>query len=125
MENEVKENLNSTNQSVGASNNKSYKTHFIVTLIILIGLIVYMTFFSNGIRNLEKSSKRPVPETSTGEIKTTIITKDNEKIEVTSTKDENGNEKIEASTTITDGNMSINFNSYAKEGEENVQVNIE
>ena len=59
------------------------------------------------------------------EIKTTIITKDNEKIEVTSKKDENGNEKIEASTTISDGNMSINLNSNAKEGEENVQINIE
>ncbi len=125
MENEVKENLNSSNQSVGASNNKSYKTHFIVTLIILIGLIVYMTFFSNGIRSLEKSPQRPVPETSTGEIKVDITTNDGRQIEVTSNKDEKGNEEIKASTTIVDGNMSINLNSDVKEGEENVQVNVE
>ena len=125
MENEVKENPNSSSQSVVVSNNKSYKIHFIVTLIILIGLIVYMTFFSNGIRNLDKSPQRPVPEFSTGEIKATITTNDGRQIEVTSNKDEKGKEDIKASTTITDGNMSINLNSNVKEGEENVQVNIE
>ena len=124
MDKEIKENNNSDTQNKEAYN-KSYKTHFIVTLIILIGLILYMTFFSNGIRNLEKSPQRPVPETSTGEIKVDITTNDGRQIEVTSNKDEKGNEEIKASTTIVDENMSINLNSDVKEGEENVQVNIE
>ncbi len=71
------------------------------------------------------SPKRPVPEFSTGEIKATITTNDGRQLEVISNKDEEGKEKIESSTTITDGNMSINLNSNVKEGEENVQVNIE
>ncbi len=124
MDEEIKGN-NKSDTQIKVVCNKSYKTHFIVTLIILIGLILYMTFFSNGIRNLEKSQKRPVPETSTGEIKVDITTNDGRQIEVTSNKDEKGNEEIKASTTIVNGNMSINLNSDVKEGEENVQVNVE
>ena len=125
MENEVKENNNSSVQPEKTTVNKSYKTHFIVTLIILIGLVIYTFSSSKGVRDLPLSPKRPVPEFSTGEIKATITTNDGRQIEVTSNKDEKGKEEIKASTTIVDGNMSIKINSERKEGEPNVQVNVE
>ena len=119
-----KENSNSNTQNVNINNNKSYKTHFVVTLIILIGLIVYMVFFSESSRDLKFSIKRPVPDFSTGEIKTTVVTKDGVTIEVTSKKDEKGNEEIKAKT-IQDGGMVIKLDSNDKEGEKNVQVNVD
>jgi hypothetical protein len=47
MDNDVKEGSSSDVQPVTV-NSKSYKTHFIVTLIILIGLVIYFFFLFKG-----------------------------------------------------------------------------
>lgn len=74
--------------------------------------------------NMMTSPKRPVPETSTGEIKITLITNDGFQIELKINKDEKGNEKIKTSTSKIDDEMSEKINSNFNE-EEKVQINID
>lgn len=99
---------------------------YLKEVIIYSGEKIYELYFKDDeILNIDMmtSPKRLVSETSIGEIKITLITKDGFLIELKSNKDEKGNEKIKTSTSKIDDEKSEKINSNFNE-EEKVQINI-
>jgi hypothetical protein len=100
--------------------------YYLKKVIIYSGEKIYeLCFKENKIINIDMmtSPKRPVPETSIGEIKITLITNEGFLIELNFNKDEKCNEKIKTYTSKNDDEKSERLNLNSNE-EEKVQINI-